>query len=91
MRVFSANGGDSLVIQLSALLHDIADWKFHGGDDTASGKTAARWLASSDATTDVIDRVCRVIEEVSFRGVGEQQRPTTLEGEIVQDAIGSTR
>ncbi|MBV8587835.1 MAG: HD domain-containing protein [Verrucomicrobia bacterium] len=79
-------GGDSLVIQLSALLHDIADWKFHGGDDTASGKAAAQWLASCGVTTNVIDRVCRVIEEVSFKGAGEQQQPSTIEGEIVQDA-----
>jgi uncharacterized protein len=60
--------------------------KFHGGDDTASGKTAARRLASCDVTTNSIDQVCQVIEEVSFRGVGEQQRPSTLEGKIVQDA-----
>jgi uncharacterized protein len=33
-----------------------------------------------------LDQVCQVIEEVSFRGVGEQQRPSTLEGKIVQDA-----
>jgi uncharacterized protein len=45
-----------------------------------------RWLASCGVSTNIIERVCGVIKEVSFRGAGEQQRPSTLEGEIVQDA-----
>jgi uncharacterized protein len=36
--------------------------------------------------TNILDRVCRVVEEVSFRGAREQHRPSTLEGQIAQDA-----
>src|SRR5215475_8217928 len=46
-------GADLFVVQLAALLHDIADWKFHGGDETAGPKAARAWLESQqvDETT----------------------------------------
>jgi len=33
---------DLYVVELAALLHDIADWKFHGGDESAGPKAARK-------------------------------------------------
>lgn len=77
---------DMFIVELAALLHDIADWKFHSGDDSAGPREAKVWLERLHAQPEVISRVCTVIKEVSFKGAGVQTVPSTLEGKIVQDA-----
>ena len=77
---------DARVVELGALLHDIADWKFHGGDLDA-GPTAARaWLAAIDAPGDLVEHVADIVGRVSFKGAGVPDEMPTLEGRIVQDA-----
>jgi uncharacterized protein len=34
LRICETEKADVFVVQLAALLHDIADWKFHGGDES---------------------------------------------------------
>jgi len=77
---------DRTVVSLGALLHDLGDWKFHGGDEEAAPREAARLLRRFKADTDLIDRVGQVCREVSFKGAGVADRPTSLEARIVQDA-----
>lgn len=77
-------GGDHLVIALAALLHDIADWKF-SGDEHASGRLAAEWLAAQEVSQDTISHVVSIIDTLSFKSA-DQPRMATLEGRIVQDA-----
>jgi uncharacterized protein len=77
---------DPFVVELAALLHDIADWKFHGGDDNEGPRRAADWLLSLGVERATIDHVCRIIREISFKGAGVATPMSTLEGEIVQDA-----
>jgi uncharacterized protein len=77
---------DLLVVELAALLHDIADWKFHDGDDSAGPLAAQRWLESLAADAPLVDRVTRIVGEVSFKGAGVPTCPTSLEGQVVQDA-----
>ncbi len=74
------------VIELAALLHDIADHKFHGGDLTAGPKTAKKWLESLNAEEEIVQHVCRIIEEVSFKGAEVETPVSSLESAIVQDA-----
>src|SRR6187455_258394 len=52
---------DLLVVELAALLHDIADHKFHGGDATAGPRTAREWLESLGVPEDTIEQVCQII------------------------------
>ena len=78
-------GADLFLVELSALLHDIADWKFHGGDDTAGPRAAQTWLAQNDVDARTIDQVCEIIATVSFKGAGVPTEMTTLEGKCVQD------
>ncbi len=77
---------DATVTELAALLHDIADWKFHGGDYEAGPRAARAWLASQGATEVLICRVETVIREVSFKGLGVDTPVSSIEGALVQDA-----
>ena len=79
-------GADTLVTELGALLHDIADWKFHGGDYEAGPRAARAWLVDQGAPEDLIQRVETVIREVSFKGLGVATPVSLLEAALVQDA-----
>jgi uncharacterized protein len=81
-----AEGADLFVVELAALLHDVADWKFHGGDETAGPRRARDWLSESGVAPTTIDHVCDIIAEVSFKGAGVATPMSSLEGRIVQDA-----
>ncbi len=82
----AAEGADLILVELAALLHDVADWKFHDGDDEAGPRVAGEWLASQGVENDVIEHVQAIIRELSFKGAGVATCPTTLEGKVVQDA-----
>lgn len=73
------------VTELAALLHDIADWKFHGGDDTAGPRAAREWLVRCEADPDIIEHVCEIVATLSFKGAGVATEMQTLEGRCVQD------
>lgn len=77
---------NSLVVELGALLHDIADSKFHNGDETIGPKTAHTFLQTLDLDEDIIDHVINIIKHISFKGGNEKQTFKSLELDIVQDA-----
>lgn len=77
---------DHAVVELAALLHDVADWKFHDGDELAGSRTARRWLSDNHVGPETIEAVCRIIDGVSFKGAGVVTDMPTLEGQCVQDA-----
>jgi uncharacterized protein len=81
-----AECADVGVCELAALLHDIADWKFHGGDETAGPNAAREWLTSQSADPKLIEAVCQIIAGVSYKGAGVETRMPTREGACVQDA-----
>ena len=59
---------DQLVVALGALLHDIADSKFHDGDETIGPKIAAEFLQSKKVAPEIIAHVIKIIENISFKG-----------------------
>ena len=79
-------GAGMFVVELAALLHDIADHKFHNGDDTVGPKVARQILSGYKVQDDVIDHVCEIIATLSYKGAGVATDMRTLEGKIVQDA-----
>jgi uncharacterized protein len=85
-RIGQAENADMLVVELAALLHDIADWKFHGGDVTVGPRMAKEWLDSLGLDSAATEHVCRIIAGISFKGAAVEQSPLTLEGKVVQDA-----
>ncbi|GAB3636028.1 HD domain-containing protein [Hymenobacter arcticus] len=74
------------VTELAALLHDIADWKFHGGDYEAGPRAARAWLLSQQVPETTVARVEQVIREVSFKGLGVETPVSSPEAAVVQDA-----
>jgi uncharacterized protein len=85
-RIGREENANMLVVSLAALLHDIADWKFHDGDDTVGPRVAGEMLLQRGASQDIINHVCLIISEVSFKGAGVNTEQSTLEGKVVQDA-----
>ena len=77
---------DELVVQLGALLHDIADSKFHDGDETIGPKTARLFLESENVANAIIEKVIFIIENISFKGGNFDRKSSSIELEIVQDA-----
>jgi len=74
------------VVQLGALLHDIADSKFHNGDETVGPKTARKFLESQNADEETILHVIAIIENISFKGGNFERQFSSKELDIVQDA-----
>ncbi len=85
-RIGEEEKADLLIVELSALLHDIADWKFYDGDDTVCPRIAGEILAKYGAQQGMIDIVGQIIKEGSFKGAGVKTEPSTFEGKVVQDA-----
>ena len=74
------------VVKLSALLHDIADSKFHNGDESIGPKVAREFLESQKVSEDIILHVIAIIENISFKGGNFEKKFHSKELEIVQDA-----
>ena len=77
---------DKKIVELGALLHDIADSKFHDGDETIGPKTARNFLESENVKEKIINQVIFIIENISFKGGNFDKKTATIELEIVQDA-----
>lgn len=85
-RIGIGEGADLFVVELAALLHDIADHKFHNGDDTVGPAVSRQMLAGYSLPDEVIDHVCDIIGTMSYKGAGVKTDMRTLEGKVVQDA-----
>lgn len=77
---------DIFIVQLGALLHDIADSKFHNGDETVGPKVAREFLMKLNVDSAVIEHVIKIIENVSFGGGNAPQKFNSLELDVIQDA-----
>ena len=82
------------VVELAAMLHDIADWKFNNGNDKVGSQLAKEWLEKLSVDKNVISHVCQIIKDASFKGAGVKINMKTTEGMVVQgadrlDAIGA--
>lgn len=77
---------DLFIIELAAILHDVADHKFYGGDDKIGSSTATEWLNKLHVDKKTIEHICHIIDEVSFKGAGVKYKMKTIEGKVVQDA-----
>ena len=77
---------DDFVVQLGALLHDIADSKFHNGDETIGPKVAREFLFNLNIDSTTIEHVVLIIENISFKGGNEKQKFKSPELDVIQDA-----
>jgi len=77
---------DLFVVELAALLHDIADAKFYGGDEEIGPEKAAAFLKSMNVDAVVAEHVVKIIRNISFKGGNHQPDFSSLELQVVQDA-----
>lgn len=79
-----------LIVSLGALLHDIADSKFHDGDESIGPKVASEFLNSINVDQSVIDHVIEIIKNISFKSslekTNSKEKFNSLELQVVQDA-----
>ena len=77
---------DTFIVSLGALLHDIADSKFHNGDETLGPKKAREFLFKLNVDSSIIEHVVNIIENISFKGGNVTQKFRSPELDVVQDA-----
>ena len=77
---------DLEVVELAALLHDIADSKFHECDEEIGPKKAREFLAAAGVDLKKANHIVAIIENVSFKGGHNARNHSSIELDIVQDA-----
>lgn len=85
---------DLFIVELGALLHDIADSKFHNGDESVGPKMASEFLTSQNVSSEVIEHVVKIIENISFSHSKKKQKLNEALGnefqskelQVIQDA-----
>ncbi|MDO5635792.1 MAG: HD domain-containing protein [Myroides sp.] len=86
LHLLKTEQADEQVVLLGALLHDIADSKFHEGDETIGPKKAYDFMTAIEIPEDVKKHVVQIIENISFKGGNFEKNFRSKELEIVQDA-----
>lgn len=86
LHLLKTEQADEQVVLLGALLHDIADSKFHEGDETIGPKKAYDFMSTIEIPEDVKKHVVQIIENISFKGGNFEKNFRSKELEIVQDA-----
>ncbi|KVV13595.1 HD domain-containing protein [Flavobacterium sp. TMP13] len=84
--IASSEDCNKMIVQLGALLHDIADSKFHDGDETIGPKKARLFLESEGVNEETITHVIQIIENISFKGGNFERKFNSIELAVVQDA-----
>lgn len=77
---------DKFVVELGALLHDIADSKFYGGDEKIGPKIAREFLENQQVDSSIIIHIENIISNISFKGGNFKQQFNSPELEVIQDA-----
>ncbi len=83
LKIAENEGGNRYIIEMSALLHDVDDWKINANGNTSKTLT---WLKNIKIADSDSKRILEVIEQVSFKGAGVQNSAVSIEAKIVQDA-----
>lgn len=86
-KIAAQEKADLFVVELAALLHDIADWKFQKNyDDSVGAIVTKEWLEKLGVDAETINRVCKIVTGISFKGAGVKDKLDTIAGKVVQDA-----
>ena len=83
-QIQAETGGNRLVVELAALLHDVGDAKFHDGIER-SAEISRQILTDLKLPLEDIEHICEIVDNISFRK-GIDPARLSLEGKIVQDA-----
>jgi uncharacterized protein len=84
-KLYETEGGNLFVIEMAALLHDIADWKFNSNEEDGV-MLIQKWLNQVNVDQNSAQRIIEIIKNISFKGAGVKDQMNSIEGKIVQDA-----
>ena len=84
--IWQTESANQFVVELAALLHDIADSKFHNGDEEIGPQRAGDFLKSIQVEESVITHVQQIIRNMSFKASLGEVNFHSKELEIVQDS-----
>lgn len=85
-KIARSEKADLFIVEMAALLHDIADSKFHGGDEKIGPQIARRFLDQLSIDAKSVDHIIKIIENVSFKGGNFTTEFNSIELQVVQDA-----
>ncbi len=85
-KILETEKADRLACELGALLHDIADYKFHDGNEDKGILIATGFLKKEKLETEKVEEVIYIIENISFKGGLNENKKKSPELKIVQDA-----
>jgi len=77
---------DPFIVELGALLHDIADSKFHDGDEGIGPRTARDFLSNLGVDPKIVEHVGLIVANISFKGGKHEQAFRSSELDVIQDA-----
>lgn len=83
LKIAEKEGGNRFIIEMSALLHDVDDWKINSDGDFSK---TSEWLKKINVAESDTEKILEVINQVSFKGAGVNDNVVSLETKIVQDA-----
>ena len=86
LQIIKTESAEQLIVELASLLHDIADSKFHDGDEEIGPKKAGDFLSSQGLPEDLILHVQQIIRNMSFKASLGKVDFHSREMDIVQDA-----
>ena len=83
LKLAETEGGDVFRIEMSALLHDLDDWKLNGESEISKTE---KWLNGLGISDSEKKNILEIIEQVSFKGAAVENIAISLEAKLVQDA-----
>ncbi len=86
LRIAKEESADLFIIELGALLHDIADAKFHGGNEEIGPQKARQFLKSIEVPEETVEHIDGIIRNISFKNSFDETSFSSLELSILQDA-----
>jgi uncharacterized protein len=85
-QIAEEENADLLVVELGALLHDIADPKFHDGNEDLGPEITQNFLQTLKVHQETIDHVINIIRHISYSNGYQEQQFNSLELQVTQDA-----
>ncbi|NEN25076.1 HD domain-containing protein [Cryomorpha ignava] len=86
LKIGELENADLFLVELGALLHDIADHKFHGNDLSVGPARSKELILKNGGDENLANRVSKIVSEISYKGAGVETTISSLEAAVVQDA-----
>lgn len=83
--IANKENANSFIVEMTALLHDMDDWKFNDLNETSTSNTED-FLKSMNIDEEDINKITKIIKTMSYKGGVVDSSQNTIEGKVVQDA-----